>query len=182
MVCRPFKKSFNERELSFAKIETNWLKRFEESFKDHEQHAAVRGGAVGVLWNLGDVDPETILLQMIGFQKPEDLGDFLSGLFMLAREVAQRHPQLVQTVDRMLMEFSGEGFQNALPALRLAFTYFTPREKHHMLSTLFASLGLKSVQALPALQVSPEVAAQAMVIEEQLLATIEKYRLGLDDE
>jgi hypothetical protein len=146
------------------------------------KHPAIRGAAVGILWDLGDADSEVILQQMIGFQKPEDLGDFLAGLFLLAREVAQRHPQVVQTVDRMLMDFSGEGFQHALPALRLAFTYFTPREKHHMLSTLFESLGIKEIKGLPQLQVAPEVAAQAMAIEENIFAAIDKYGLGMDDE
>jgi hypothetical protein len=149
---------------------------------DREKHPAVRGAAVGILWNLGDADSEAILQQMLGFQKPEDLGDFLAGLFLLAREVAQRHPQVVQTVDRMLMEFTGEGFQHALPALRLAFTYFTPREKHHMLSTLFESLGIKEIKVLPKLQVEPEVAAQAMAIEENIFAAIVTYGLEVDDE
>ncbi len=110
------------------------------------------------------------------------MGDFLAGLFLLAREVAQRHPQVVQTVDRLLMEFTGEGFEHALPALRLAFTYFTPREKHHMLSTLFQSLGIKTIEILPKLQVTPQVAAQAMAIEESIFAAIDKYDLGLQDE
>lgn len=149
---------------------------------DREKHPAVRGAAVGILWNLGNADSESILQQMLGFQKPEDLGDFLSGLFLLAREVAQRHPQIVQTVDRLLMDFSSEGFQSALPALRLAFTYFTPREKHHMLSTLFESLGIKEIRKLPHLHASPEVAAQAMAMEESIFAAIEKYGLGADDE
>lgn len=149
---------------------------------DREKHPAVRGAAVGILWNLGGADSEAILQQMLGFQKSEELGDFLAGLFLLAREVAQRHSQVVQTVDRMLMEFTGEEFQHALPALRLAFTYFTPREKHHMLSTLFESLGIKEMRVLPQLQVAPEMAAQAMAIEENIFAAITKYGLGADDE
>ncbi len=149
---------------------------------DREKHPSIRGAAVGILWNLGDIDPEGILQQMIGFQRPQELGDFLAGLFLLAREVAQRHPQVVQTVDRMVMEFSGEGFQHALPALRLAFTYFTPREKHYMLSTLFEALGIKEIKTLPRLQVAPEVAAQAMALEEMIFTEIEQYRLGPDDE
>lgn len=150
--------------------------------RDQEKHPAVRGAAVGILWNLGNADAESILQQMIGFQKPDELGDFLSGLFLLAREIAQRHPQIVQTVDRLLMDFTGEGFQYALPALRLAFTYFTPREKHHMLSTLFESLGIKEARKLPKLQVAPEVAAQAMAVEEAIFAAIDKYGLGAHDD
>ncbi len=35
---------------------------------DREKHPAMRGGAVGILWNMGEADAEAILQQMIGFQ------------------------------------------------------------------------------------------------------------------
>jgi hypothetical protein len=148
---------------------------------DTGKHPAVRGAVVGILWNLGGAEPESILQLLLGFSKPDDLGSFLAGLFALAREIAQRHPQLVQTVDRLLMELAGEGFQHALPSLRLAFTYFTPREKHYMLTTLFQSLGIHEIQSLPQLSVTPELAAEALAIEERIFAAIDKYSLGETD-
>ena len=111
-------------------------------------------------------------------QRPDFfLGDFLSGLFALARETAQRHTKLVRTIDRLLLEFGADDFQASLPSLRLAFTYFTPREKHHMLTTLFGSLGLKEVRPLAALAVDEAVAAEALAFEERLFEMIGKYGL-----
>jgi hypothetical protein len=104
-----------------------------------------------MLWTLGAATPEQVLAHLLLFSNPNHLGDFLTGLFVLAREVAQRHPQLVKSLDRLLLEFGAEEFQQALPSLRLAFTYFTPREKHYMLTTLFESLGLRGVKPLSAI-------------------------------
>ncbi|MDB5338369.1 MAG: hypothetical protein JWN70_3988, partial [Planctomycetaceae bacterium] len=144
---------------------------------DPHKSAAVRGGAAGILWTLGVADEEQILSDLLMFAVPGDLGDFLAGLFALAREVAQRHEKLVQTIDRLLMEFGADDFQSSLPALRLAFTYFTPREKHYMLTTLFESLGLKRVQPLGSLTVDESTAAEALAFEERLFEAIEKYGL-----
>lgn len=139
--------------------------------------AQLRGAALGMLWTMGKAAPEGVLDHMRLFTQAEQLGDFLTGLFSLAREVAQRHPQLVQSIDRALLEFTSEEFQQTLPAMRLAFTYFTPREKHYMLSTLFESLGLKSAQPLAALEVDADTAAAALALEEKLFAAMALYGL-----
>ncbi|MEQ1830570.1 MAG: DUF5682 family protein, partial [Pirellula sp.] len=144
---------------------------------DTQKHACVRGAVAGMLWNLGDADSECILAELFAFHDPNSLGDFLAGLFALAREMVQRHPQVVRTIDQAIMDFTAERFQLALPAMRLAFTYFTPREKHHMLTTLFQSLGIGPAQRLPDLEVEPEVAAQAMTIEAQIFEAIARYGL-----
>ena len=149
---------------------------------DVGKHALVRGAASGILWNLGVADPDSILARLFSFADPNELGNYLTGLFALAREMAQRQPRLVQTIDRLLMEYPSQRFQEALPSLRLAFTYFTPREKHYMLSTLFESLGIKEVIALPKLTLEPEQMAEAMVIEEGIFEAIKTYGLGGGDE
>jgi hypothetical protein len=145
---------------------------------DAHQLPALRGAAVGALWTLHEANEEAIRATMRGFVDPEEIGDFLNGLFCLAREAAQRHPGLVQSIDEMLMSFAAEEFEVALPSLRLAFTYFTPREKHHLLTTLFQSLGLKQTPALEALEVDPAQAAAALAWEERVYAALEKYGLG----
>ncbi len=149
---------------------------------DPHKPPQVRGAAAGILWTLGAADGEQILADLLMFSDPNGLGDFLAGLFALAREVAQRDRQLVQTVDRLVTEFGADDFQTALPSLRLAFTYFTPREKHYMLSTLFESLGLKDVRPLSTLTVDESTAAEALTLEERIFETIAKYGLeGADD-
>jgi hypothetical protein len=148
---------------------------------DTKKPAAVRGAAAGILWTLGAADEEQVLADMLQFTSPADLGDFLAGLFALAREVAQRHAKLVQTIDRLLIEFSPEDFQTSLPSLRLAFTYFTPREKHHMLMTLFDSLGLSRVKPLQELQVDEKTAAQVFAFEEHIFDMMTRFGLQSPD-
>ena len=83
----------------------------------------------------------------------------------------------MQSIDLALLEFTSEEFQQTLPSMRLAFTYFTPREKHYMLSTLFESLGLKPTQPLAALKVDAQTAAAALALEERLFAAFAQYGL-----
>lgn len=138
----------------------------------------IRGAAAGALWTIGRSDGEAVLESLRLFSDPEQLGDFLTGLFALAREAAQRCPPLVQAIDRLLLEFDAEDFQRTLPSLRLAFTYFTPREKHYMLTTLFESLGLKPQAALADLEVDAESAAAALALEDRIFAALERYRIA----
>ena len=144
---------------------------------DDHKPSEVRGAAAGILWTLGAADNERILTDLLMFTDPNDLGDFLAGLFAVAREVTQRDPQLVRTIDRLLLEFSSDDFQAALPSLRLAFSYFAPREKHYLLTTLFESLGLKSVRPLAALAVNEATAAEALAVEERIFEAVAKYGL-----
>jgi len=141
----------------------------------------VRGGAAGTLWTIGKTDVDGVLSDLLYFADPQHLGDFLTGVFSLAREVAQRHPGLVRTIDDLLLQFGADDFKTALPSLRLAFTSFTPREKHHMLSTLFQSVGLQQAEPLAPLVVDDGVAAEALAIEERLFEAMRKYGLEESD-
>src|SRR5262249_50857044 len=101
-----------------------------------------RGAALGAVWSLGATDEEAVRQQLGRFSDPDRLGDFLTGLFALAREQVQRQRSLLLAVHGTLAGYSDEDFLSALPALRLAFTSFTPREKHHLARSLREGLGL----------------------------------------
>lgn len=146
-----------------------------------DKAADVRGAALGVLIGLGALPASEALTAMRGFADPSDLGDFLTGLFWVGRELAQRDPEIIAALDGLLLELSAEDFVSALPSLRLAFTFFTPREKHHLLSTLWGSLGMTTQEPMAALEVSAEVAAQALIFEERLFDTLQRYGLEGDD-
>ncbi len=150
------------------------LNRIEQ---DAHKPPQVRGAAAGILWTLGVADAEQVLSSLLLLTDPNCIGDFLTGLFALAREVAQRHPQFVQTIDRLLLEFSADSFQQALPSLRLAFTWFTPREKHYMLSTLFEFLNVKQIPALEEAKVDVATAAAALALDESIFEAIRRYGL-----
>src|SRR5262249_44611411 len=62
---------------------------------EKRQSPLVRGAAAGALWTIGEADANEVRSQLLLFADPDQLGDFLAGLFCLAREVAQRHADLV---------------------------------------------------------------------------------------
>jgi hypothetical protein len=135
----------------------------------------LRGAAAGALWALGAGDLQQILARLPA--APEAFGDFLQGVFALAREEAQRHAELLLGIDRVLLGFDDEQFLAALPALRLAFTYFTPREKNHLAYTLLAAAGQTDSAPLPELAVSAEDAARALAFEGRLFRELERHGL-----
>jgi Mg-chelatase subunit ChlD len=143
--------------------------------KDSRQAPLLRGAAVGFLWTLGAADMTRVQADLRWFADPDHLGDFLTGLFALARELAQRHPALVTGIDRVVMDFSAEEFLSALPALRLAFTFFTPREKQFLASTLLESLGETKQEPLERLEVGAEDAARALVWEAQVFRAAARF-------
>jgi hypothetical protein len=134
------------------------------------QRALVRGAATGALWTLGAAEVEQVRADLEGCAAPEQFGDFLTGLFALARETAQRHPQLVAAIDALMMRFDDTGYLQALPALRLAFSFFTPREKHYLARTLLGAQE-QADGALSHLEVKVAVAARALAVDSRLLET-----------
>jgi hypothetical protein len=111
------------------------------------------------------------------FADPDRLGDFLTGLFALAREQVQRQRDLVLSIHEMLSSWSDEQFLAALPSMRLAFTWFTPREKHHLALTLRQGLGLEKVPEMAALSVDVATSARAFAFESRLFAAAARYGL-----
>jgi hypothetical protein len=144
---------------------------------DRAQGPVVRGAALGALWSLGATGGEQVRTWMRQFHDADLLGDFLTGLFALAREQVQRQRNLVLSIHETLTGYSDDDFLAALPALRLAFTYFTPREKHHLALTLREGLGLREQSALAALAVDVETAARALTLEGRLFEAVRTYGL-----
>jgi hypothetical protein len=146
---------------------------------DGQRSPAQRGACAGALWSLRAADPAHIRRDLRLFAAPEQLGDFLTGLFALAREEAADDRELVTTINGVVAEWDDESFLAALPALRLAFMFFTAREKVHLADTLFGS-DSADAQLAP-LAVSTLEAAQAMAFETQLLAVAAEYGVQLAD-
>jgi hypothetical protein len=142
---------------------------------DRAQSPLVRGAAVGAQWSIGAASSAQVQTELRLFSDPNHLGDFLTGLFALAREQVQRQRDLVLGINGVLVRYSDDDFLTALPSLRLAFTYFTPREKHHLALTLREALGLTKAPEMAALTVTPETAVRALAFESRLFATLQKY-------
>jgi len=146
---------------------------------DNAQMPAVRGATTGGLWTMGAAADEELLQAVADFSDPAHLGDYLLGLFGLAREAVQRKADLLRALDGVLLGYDDDQFLEAVPSLRLAFTYFTPREKHHLSLTLLKLVGapVAEVETLAPLTVDAESAARAMAFEARLLETAGRYGL-----
>jgi Family of unknown function (DUF5682) len=154
-----------------------FLQVLERVSKDATQTALIRGGAIGALWVLGTVAADDILATINYYSQPDSLGDFLTGLFHLARENTQRAPGLLLSIDKLLLAYEDNEFLEALPALRLAFGYFSPREKHLMAKNLLQSTGSNDVATseLLTLPVSIENAMQVIELESRLFGLVDRY-------
>jgi hypothetical protein len=84
--------------------------------------------------------------------------------------VAQRNPELTAGIDRIIEGMDAASFLAALPALRLAFSVFTPREKDLFAATLFGDSS-----APPALDIPDGLAAKYLAWEARLLGDMGRH-------
>lgn len=143
----------------------------------------LRGAAFGLGWSLGDNgDPGRAVL---GAARPHTLGDWLAGLFALARDevLANESDGTVLTVlDELVTAMSEQDFLVALPALRQAFAFFPPREREAIAGRLLDHRGLPgSARALVRTVVDPLVIAEAMALEATVEQLLTREGLGPSD-
>jgi hypothetical protein len=152
---------------------------------DPEAPPAMRGAALGFLWSAGTAHDDALEARAIASLrascKPAWLGDFLLGLFGLAREEAMRAPGLVAAMDETLAGLGREDFLIALPALRQAFAFFPPREKLAIAEAILArhDEAGHDPASLLWLAVDAADAREGMRIDARLDELARRY--GLDD-
>lgn len=136
---------------------------------------ALRGAAVGMVAALAPDDTLDLARAVRLAGSPEVLGDFLTGLFALAREqLLDTTTPLLGVLDELIDRFVPTDFLGALPALRLAFAWFPPRERARIATRLLDLRGVSgSGSALLRLQADPALLAHAQAVElrvDELLA------------
>ncbi|QQQ78202.1 hypothetical protein IOD16_06940 [Saccharothrix sp. 6-C] len=133
----------------------------------------LRGAALGLAWALG-AKPDVRKVRGV-----EALGDWLAGLFAVAREEVLASPDLVGVLDELVSAMTEEEFLVALPALRLAFSYFPPGEREAIATAVLAHRGVAgSAGDVTRLQVDPVVVAEAMAVEKRVDALLAKGGLA----
>jgi hypothetical protein len=110
---------------------------------------ALAGAALGYLVACGNEDAASpkVAARVRRFGRPDHLGDFLTGLFALAREEMGSRDEPFGAVDTLVGDWSDDDFLRALPAMRLAFAWFPPRERERLAQTLLRRKGLSQTQA-----------------------------------
>ena len=104
---------------------------------DKDAPSGIRGACLGALWSLdrlGDVETskrhagEAVRASSL----PQVLGDFLAGLFSTARVQVLEADELVEVIDEVITQMEEHEMLVALPSLRLAFSYFPPKERERI--------------------------------------------------
>ena len=147
---------------------------------------AVRGAALGYLWSTGGwVDPAEAVVHATNAvraaARPQTTGDFLAGLFRLAREEVGASPSLIQVIDGLVQELILDDYLIALPALRMAFGYFPPMERRRLAEQIVALHGGQPAEArtLMKLDVSPNEVLRGAQLDRSI--TARAARFGLQD-
>jgi hypothetical protein len=131
----------------------------------------LQGASAGMVWALdeegaaGATAAERVVRRA---GRPDVLGDFLAGLFAVAREqvLDAEPPGIVGLLDEVIGRFGDADFLVALPSLRLAFSWFPPREREAIASHLLDLRGLQgSARSLLRLQAEPALVAGARALE-----------------
>ncbi|MFI7279513.1 DUF5682 family protein [Micromonospora chersina] len=137
----------------------------------------LRGAALGLRWSLGAAaDPGRAVRAVAA---PGTLGDWLSGLFALAREeVVAGDAALLGVLDGLLAAMDAHDFLVALPALRQAFGWFPPREREAVARHVLVLRGADGpARDLLRLDVDPVVVAAARALDARVDAVLTREGL-----
>jgi len=135
----------------------------------------LRGAAFGLAWSLGEAADAARAVR--GVSGPDTLGDWLAGLFALARDEVLAVETaadgagggVLRVLDEIVAGWPERDFLVALPALRQAFEFFPPLERETIARRLLEHRGLRgSARSLLRTAADPLLIAEAMELEEKV--------------
>lgn len=139
---------------------------------DPSRPADLRGGCVGLLWSLECGTGGEAAAAARSATRPTRLGDWLAGLFAVAREevlLDDAEDGVLAAVDATLTRLLDEDFLEALPALRQAFAWFPPREREQVAALALLRRGVRgSASSLLRASVDPVLVATARAVEHRV--------------
>ncbi|MFE0626074.1 DUF5682 family protein [Streptomyces sp. NPDC058864] len=154
--------------------------------------ADLRGAALGLRLSLGPAGADAAgQARSLAASGPGELGDWLAGLFALARDqvtgiggnvgggVADAPgPSLLDALDEIVLSMTDGDFLIGLPALRQAFAFFPPRERERIAERLLERRGRRgSARSLLRTSADPLVLARAHALEENVSRLLDRYGL-----
>ncbi len=116
--------------------------------QDVEIHAGLNGCIQGILYGSGKKTAEAVEMICRGYLTgtSEQLfctAQFFRGLFFTARDLVFIGTQFLEMLDEFFGRVTEDEFMGLLPELRMAFTYFTPREIDKIAARVAALHGKK---------------------------------------
>ena len=108
---------------------------------------ALAGAALGSLLACGATEASGTAARVRRFATAEQLGDFLAGLFALAREEIATDDAMIEAVKALVADWSDDEFLRALPSMRQAFAWFPPRERERLAKAILRAHGINEAAA-----------------------------------
>lgn len=144
VACRDLHRDCPELGLPLARFTAMLGRRL----ADPDAPPAIAGAALGFLVACGEADAsaDQASRRVRRFGLPDSLGDFLAGLFALAREEVGGDDTMV-AVETLVAAWSEDDFLVALPPLRMAFAWFPPRERERLAVAILRRGGAGQVRA-----------------------------------
>ncbi|MEV5678044.1 MULTISPECIES: DUF5682 family protein [unclassified Streptomyces] len=147
----------------------------------------LRGAAFGLYRTLesGVPDDPGPAVHSVAAGGADALGDWLAGLFAVAREEVTGVPadgsaSLIAVLDDLLGALPDADFMSGLPALRQAFAYFPPRERERIAARLLERRGVRgSARSLLRTTADPLLTVRAGALEEDVSRLLARYGLGV---
>jgi Family of unknown function (DUF5682) len=139
--------------------------------------AALRGACVGAAFERDSVTADDLVAITRAIPAKDALGDYLFGLFALARGSARSEPRIAQAIHLALDSMSTNDFLVALPQLRGAFSWFPPRERGQLALHVAQLLNLPtgvSTASQSALLTRP-IDVDTMVLAKQVEAMVDAW-------
>lgn len=151
---------------------------------DGRAPADLRGAAFGLRWALGVPDDPVTAVRTLAAHSSDTLGDWLAGLFALAREevtagATGAAEPLIDVLDGIVSAMAEDDFLAGLPALRQAFAFFPPRERERIAERLLDRRGKHgSARSLLRTTADPLLLARAKALEENVSRLLDRHGLG----
>ncbi|WP_377271241.1 DUF5682 family protein [Peterkaempfera sp. SMS 1(5)a] len=154
--------------------------------RDPRAPVDLRGAALGLHWSLGGPADHSAAVRSMAGAAPDTLGDWLAGLFALARDEvlaqdgAPGRGSLIDVLDGIVCAMAEEDFLGGLPALRQAFAFFPPRERERIARLLLERRGLRgSAGSLLRTSTDPLLLAHARTLEDNVTRLLHRHDLGV---
>ncbi|MEV6077333.1 DUF5682 family protein [Streptomyces sp. NPDC052069] len=155
--------------------------------RDRAAPLDLRGAAFGLYRTLesGVPDDPGPAVHSVAAGGADALGDWLAGLFAVAREEVTGVPadgsaSLIAVLDNLLGALPDADFLSGLPALRQAFAYFPPREREGIAARLLERRGVRgSARSLLRTTADPLLTVRAGALEEDVSRLLARYGLGV---
>jgi len=152
---------------------------FERLAADPDVPPDMRGASFGFAWALGKVGDVERAVRGAGNSKI--LGDWLAGLFALAREEVlelEGGVGVLKVIDELVGGMTERDFLVALPSLRQAFVFFPPRERESIAKALLEARGKHgSASILLRTTADPAVMAWALDVEQRVDDVLRREKL-----